>query len=109
MVVLIVRTRRSCFRSFPSRWLLGLSIVVWLLTLWLPYSPLAGILGFVPLPPQFLIALAGILMLYIVSAEFIKRIFWSSTLSGRNSQEPLLQAPQGWGRAKPNEKEPRRE
>jgi Mg2+-importing ATPase len=109
MVVLIVRTRRSCFRSFPSRWLLGLSIVVWLLTLWLPYSPLAGILGFVPLPPQFLIALAGILLLYIVSAEFVKRIFWSSTLSGRNSQEPLLQAPQGWGRAKPNEKEPRRE
>lgn len=77
MVVLVVRTRRPFFQSLPSRWLLGLSVLVWLATLWLPYSPLAGPLGFVPLPPLFLIALLIILFAYVGSAEITKRLFWS--------------------------------
>jgi Mg2+-importing ATPase len=77
MVVLVVRTQRPFFRSAPSPWLLGLSIGVWLLALGLPYSPLAGMLGFIPLPPLFLMPLASILMAYLLSAEGLKRLFWS--------------------------------
>ncbi|GBC91726.1 Magnesium-transporting ATPase, P-type 1 [bacterium HR15] len=76
MVVLIVRTRRPFFRSLPGGWLLGLSAISWLLTLWLPYSPLAHLLGFKPLPPMFLGALAIILLLYMLSAELIKQLFY---------------------------------
>jgi len=76
MVVLIVRTRRPFFRSLPGRWLLGLSVLGWLLTLWLPYSPLAPLLGFKPLPPLYLGALAAILLLYMLSAELLKRLFY---------------------------------
>jgi Mg2+-importing ATPase len=77
MVVLVVRTRRPFFKSPPGRWLLGLSILVWAVTLALPYSPLAGMLGFRPLPPIFLFTLAGILVAYLLSAEGLKRVFWS--------------------------------
>ena len=77
MVVLVVRTRRPFLRSLPSRWLLGLSVLVWIITLWLPYSPLGTLLGFVPLPPLFLIALCGILLAYVGGAEITKRLFWS--------------------------------
>ncbi|MEN3001890.1 MAG: magnesium-translocating P-type ATPase [Armatimonadota bacterium] len=76
MVVLIVRTRHPFFRSLPGRWLLGLSVLVWLVTLWLPYSPFAPVLGFMPLPPLFLGALATILLLYMLSAELLKRLFY---------------------------------
>lgn len=76
MVVLIVRTRRPFFQSWPSRLLLGLSVAVWMVTLWLPYSPLSGMLGFTPLPTVFLAALAGILALYMLSAELLKWWFY---------------------------------
>lgn len=76
MVVLIVRTRRPFFRSLPGRWLLGLSAISWLVTLWLPYSPLAPALGLKPFPPLFLGALALILLLYMLSAEIIKKLFY---------------------------------
>jgi Mg2+-importing ATPase len=78
MVVLVVRTRRSFFRSKPSSLLLGLSLLVWVITLWLPYSPLASLLGFTPLPPLFLGALAAILLLYVLSAELLKKRFYRS-------------------------------
>ncbi len=76
MVVLVVRTRRPFFQSPPSHWLLGLSVIVWLLTLGLPCSPLAGLLGFTPLPSLFLLTLIGILIAYIFSADILKQIFW---------------------------------
>jgi Mg2+-importing ATPase len=76
MVVLIIRTRRPFFRSLPSQLLLGLSVLVWLVVLWMPYSPLNRILGFTPLPWTFLMALGCILALYMLSAELLKRWFY---------------------------------
>jgi hypothetical protein len=35
----------------------------------------AGVLGFMPLPPVFLITLAGIALAYLLSAEGLKRFF----------------------------------
>jgi hypothetical protein len=56
-IVLVVRTRRPFTRSRPSRGLLVATLAVVGLTLLLPYTPLRGPLGFVPLPPLFLAAL----------------------------------------------------
>jgi Mg2+-importing ATPase len=41
-----------------------------------PYSALGRLFGLVALPPLFLLCLAGILVLYILSAEMAKRWFY---------------------------------
>ena len=76
LIVLVVRTRRPFYRSRPGRPLLIATLVVVGLTLLLPYSPLAPLLGFVPLPPVFLVALGPIVLLYVVAAEAAKSVFY---------------------------------
>ena len=76
LIVLVVRTRRPFYRSRPGRPLLIATLVVVGLTLLLPYSPLAPLLGFVPLPPVFLVALGPIILLYVVAAEAAKSVFY---------------------------------
>jgi Mg2+-importing ATPase len=49
---------------------------VLLLTLILPYSPLAPPLGFVPLPGWFLAAVLTIVAAYVLAAEVTKRAFY---------------------------------
>jgi Mg2+-importing ATPase len=77
LVVFAVRTRLPFWHSHPSRSMLIVTGLVALVTLILPYSPLAGLMGFHPLPLYFLLVLAGIIGLYFLSAEFIKRWFFS--------------------------------
>ncbi len=76
MIVLVMRTRRPFYRSRPSRPLLIATLAVAGLTLLLPYSPLAPLLGFVPLPPVFLLALGPIVFLYVVASEAAKSVFY---------------------------------
>jgi Mg2+-importing ATPase len=45
-------------------------------TLLLPYSPLAPVLGLAPLPGGLMLTVAGIVVLYFVSAEGVKRLFY---------------------------------
>lgn len=76
MIVLVIRTRQSILHSRPGKYLLGATGAIVFVTLLLPYTPLAGLLGFQPLPLSFLIVLAVIVGLYIFCAEVIKRIFY---------------------------------
>jgi Mg2+-importing ATPase len=80
VIVLVVRTRRPFTRSRPSRGLLGATLAVVGLTLLLPYTPLRGPLGFVPLPPLFLAALLCIVVGYVVAAEVAKKVFYRHVL-----------------------------
>jgi len=43
----------------------------------LPYTPLSGIMGFVPLPAPVLLLMIGITFLYIVASEVSKRVFYA--------------------------------
>ena len=85
-VLLVLRTRRPFYRSRPGRGLLLSSIGIGVLTLWLPFSPLADALGLTSLSAAVLLALAGITAGYIVSAECVKRVFYRRTTSARDSQ-----------------------
>jgi Mg2+-importing ATPase len=76
VVVYAVRTRLPFMRSRPSRAMLAVTGVVMLVTLALPYSPLAKLLGFVPLPLPYLLVIFGIVALYFMSAEVTKRWFY---------------------------------
>lgn len=76
VVVFAVRTRLPFTHSRPSRVMLAVTIAVMLVTLWLPYSPLAGLLGFSPLSVPYLLVIFGIVGLYFMSAELTKRWFY---------------------------------
>ena len=77
LIVLVVRTRHLFCRSRPSIYLITATGVVILLTLLLPYSPLAKIFEFTHLPPMFLAALVVILVLYVAGAEVAKKWFYN--------------------------------
>ena len=76
LVVLVIRTRKSFYHSKPSRYLLAAILIIVGLTLLLPISPLAGVLGFKPLTIGVLLAIFCIVALYILTAEVVKKIFY---------------------------------
>ncbi len=76
LVVFAVRTRLPFIRSHPSRTMMLVTLLVGIVTLLLPYSPLAGILGFKPLGISTLLLIAGIVIVYFISADLVKRWFY---------------------------------
>jgi Mg2+-importing ATPase len=76
LVVFALRTRGPFQHSKPSRGMLLATAGVALAALILPYTPLARLLGFVPLPPLFLLAVAAIVVVYFATAELTKRWFF---------------------------------
>ncbi len=83
LVVFAVRTRLPFTRSHPSRAMLGMTLLVAVVALALPYTPLAGLLGFAPLPPLYLLLIFCIVAAYFLSAELVKRWFYKH-LAGEN-------------------------
>ena len=76
LVVFAVRTRLPFNRSRPSRLMVGVTLLIASLVLVLPYTPLAVVLNFAPLPWTTLLALFAIVGLYFTSAELLKRWFF---------------------------------
>ncbi|AIX99953.1 Mg(2+) transport ATPase, P-type [Arthrobacter sp. PAMC 25486] len=78
LIIFAIRTRRvPFFRSRPSAGLLWASLGVVALGIYLPLSPLAGVLGFDPLPVPFFLALLAMTVVYLVLVEFAKQWFFS--------------------------------
>ncbi len=77
LVVLIIRTRRVPFyKSKPSKYLAIMLLSVISFAIIVPYTPVGSFFGFVPPPPAFFLALAGILGAYAVLAETVKKWFY---------------------------------
>jgi len=76
LIVLVIRSRRPFFKSKPGKYLLISTLLIVGVTLALPYTPIAGVLGFKPLPFLLIAVIMAIVALYIVSAEIAKRIFY---------------------------------
>ena len=76
VVVFSIRTRLPFHRSHPSRAMVLVTLIVAVVALMLPYSPLANIMGFKPLGVQTLGLIGGIIILYFISAEIVKRWFY---------------------------------
>jgi len=75
-IVLVIRTQRPFFRSRPGRLLLIATLAVAGTTIFLPYTPLGALFGFVPLPPLFVLLLLGITGGYLVASELVKGWFF---------------------------------
>ena len=76
MIVLVIRSRKPFFRSQPGKYLLIATLSIFAVTLILPFTPLAGIFGFGPLPVHFLLLIGLIVVCYIFTAEIVKKIFY---------------------------------
>jgi len=76
LVVMVIRTRRPFFKSKPGKYLLAATLAVAVITLLLPFTPVAAIFGFQQLPVYFLVFLAVIVAAYVVTAEVVKRVFY---------------------------------
>ncbi len=76
LVIFVIRTRRNPLRSHPNRWLTLTSLAVVLAATTLPLTPLAGMLGFTPLPTAFFALLIALLMGYLGLVEVGKQWFY---------------------------------
>jgi P-type Mg2+ transporter len=77
LILLVIRTRRAFFRSPIGSALLWSSVGAAGVTLALPYTPLASLLGFVPLPLVLVAGVCAIVALYVLASEASKRLLFS--------------------------------
>jgi Mg2+-importing ATPase len=81
ITVLVIRTRKSFFRSKPGNYLLTATLLIVGVTIVIPITPLAELLGFQTLPMSILLVIGIIVALYLIAAEITKRFFYKRVSS----------------------------
>jgi Mg2+-importing ATPase len=76
LIVLVIRTTRASFRSRPGGRLLAATLIIAAVTVAIPFSPIASLIGFEPIPGVFLAWLFLIVILYVITAELTKKVFY---------------------------------
>jgi Mg2+-importing ATPase len=76
LIIHVIRTNKIPFLQSWASWPLILtSLIIVAVGAWLTVSPLAGTLGFVPLPPLFWLYLAIMLLGYAILTQLVKTWF----------------------------------
>jgi Mg2+-importing ATPase len=73
LVIFIIRTAGNPLRSRPSAALAVTTLLVVLIGVTLPFTPLAAWLGFTPLPTFFFLFLIAVVGAYLLLVEMLKR------------------------------------
>ena len=76
LIVLVIRSRKAFFRSKPGKYLLLATLSIVALTLLIPFTPIGNVFGFSPLSFTTYMLLLLIVVLYILTAEITKKIFY---------------------------------
>lgn len=76
IAMLVIRTVNPVFKSNIKKKLLLSVIVVNIFVVALPYTPLAKYIGLEPFPLSILLSLVVIVILYLLSLEAVKKIFY---------------------------------
>jgi Mg2+-importing ATPase len=76
LIVLVVRTRLPFLKSPPGKYLAIATALIVVVVIGLPFTPLAPLLGFVPMPLSFYGWMVLIVAAYIGSAEAAKQWFY---------------------------------
>jgi Mg2+-importing ATPase len=76
LIVLVIRSRKPAYKSKPGKYLLIATLSIVIITLILPYTPFASIFGFSALPLPFLLFIGLIIIMYIFTAELVKKVFY---------------------------------
>jgi P-type Mg2+ transporter len=86
LVLFVIRTTGNPLKSRPSRWLTLNTLGVVVVGLALPWSPLARLLGFTPLPLPFFLFLGLSTITYLLLVELAKRKFFA--ISRKHREHP---------------------
>lgn len=73
LVLLVIRTAKNPLHSRPSLPLLASVVAIVVVGMALPFTPVAGVLGFVPLPAPFFLFLLVATGTYLILVEWTKR------------------------------------
>jgi len=76
LVVFVIRTAGNPLKSRPSRSLLISVLAIVATAAVLPYTPLGGLVRFVPLPIALLAAITGLALTYLVLVQAVKTWFY---------------------------------
>jgi len=87
LVLFVIRTAKNPLRSRPSRPLTATCLAIVAIAIYLPFSPLAGVLGFTPLPAAFLAFVAIATIAYLFLVEIAKRKLLSKTRSKSSTKQ----------------------
>ena len=71
---MVIKVHR--YKSWPRKYLLLATLFIVAVTIVLPFTSLGQVFGFVVLPPLYLLAIGIIVLLYIITVEPIKKIFY---------------------------------
>jgi Mg2+-importing ATPase len=77
LILPVIRTKKTFLKSLPSRALFYSTLLIFALTLMLPYILPESILNLVPLPISWVISLLGVTVLYVIVSEITKKFFYS--------------------------------
>ncbi|MBS0362066.1 MAG: cation transporting ATPase C-terminal domain-containing protein, partial [Proteobacteria bacterium] len=72
LVIFLIRTSGRPWRDPPHPWLVASTLGALAVALAIPFSPLGPLFAFVPPPAPTLLALAGLVAVYLVAAELLK-------------------------------------
>ena len=72
LVLFVIRTAGRPWSNRPSLPLASTTVAIVIVGLLLPFSPLAGRLGFVPLPAVFFLFLTVAVLIYLILVEIVK-------------------------------------
>ena len=73
LVIFVIRTRGNPLRSRPHPMLAATSLAIVVLAMLLPFTPLGGAFGFIPLPAGFYAALAVMVLSYLGVVIAVRR------------------------------------
>ena len=76
LIVLVIRSRGPFFKSIPGKYLLITTLVIVGATVILPFTLLGRLFGFGSIPFPVVIVMVGIVVLYLVTGEVVKRMFY---------------------------------
>ena len=74
LVIFMIRTAQPFWASRPHPVLVATSLGALAVALIVALTPLGSIVGFVPLPASILVAIAGVTLIYLASAEALKHV-----------------------------------
>lgn len=81
IVVLVIRTRKPMFKSKPRKYLLFATLLIVVIVTIIPFVPFSQIFGFTMLNASYLATIVVIVLLYIMTAELTKKIFYKRVKS----------------------------
>ena len=76
LILFVIRTRKSFIKSKPGKMLVITGSIAFLVTILLPFSPFAGMFGLSIAHIKQILAIAAILILYVITADIVKIIFF---------------------------------